>query len=148
MVVTPPTTYKEWSDILETFAMGGNDQTIIPLMKRGSLSWQAGVAERFVKRFSLAINQRLERATTTFQKRMTQAHGIEGPMVQALLQIRKELILLEDAVAIEVLPEENRQQFIAMIQAQRNSMQESLLESAKSDRSGKIMSIVRNNKIN
>lgn len=142
-----PTTYKEWSDILEQFATGENDQDVVERMKTGSLSWQSGVAERFITKFSTVINLRLDQATKTFQKRMTQANGAESIIVQALLQLRKEMILLEDAVSINALPADMRKTFVKLIQDQRTSIQDTLIDSAKSERSGKLMSIIRNNKL-
>lgn len=148
MNLKKPTTYKEWSDILEQFATGENDKNVVERMKTGSLSWQSGVAERFITRFSTVLNLRLDQATKTFQKRMTQANGAEDIIVLAILQLRKEMFLLEDAVSINALPTDMRKTFVKLIQEQRTSIQDALIDSAKSERSGKLMSIIRNNKIN
>ena len=68
--------------------------------------------------------------------------------MQALLSLRKEMALLAQAVDIPSLPEEYRRQYVQLVLDQANHMQDSLEDSAKKDRSGKLSSIVRNHRVN
>ena len=113
-------------------------------MQQGSLEWQSGVADRFSKRLVDAVNARMNTASDKFQRDMSNARGAEGAIVQALLSLRKEMALLAQAVDIPSLPEEYRRQYVQLVLDQANHMQDSLEDSAKKDRSGKLSSIVRN----
>jgi tRNA U34 5-carboxymethylaminomethyl modifying enzyme MnmG/GidA len=87
-------------------------------------------------------------ANERFQRDMTNAKGQEGPIVQALLALRKEMAFLTDAINLPAIPEKDRGQYVQLVRAQADKMQQSLEDSAKNDRSGKLASIVRNHKIN
>ena len=87
-------------------------------------------------------------ASDKFQRDMNRARGSEGAIVQAILSLRKEMMLLKDAIDIPALPDGDRAQYISLITQQADNMQRSLEDSAKRDRSGKLSSIVRNHKVN
>ena len=87
-------------------------------------------------------------ASDKFQRDMSNARGAEGAIVQALLSLRKEMALLAQAVDIPSLPEEYRRQYVQLVLDQANHMQDSLEDSAKKDRSGKLSSIVCNHRVN
>ena len=55
---------------------------------------------------------------------------------------------MAQAVNIQAFPEEHRKQYLQLVIDQANKMQQSLEDSAKRDRSGKMGSIVRNHKVN
>ena len=69
-------------------------------------------------------------------------------IVQALLALRKELGFLSKAINLPALPESDRQHYYQLVINQANQIQSSLVDSAKTDRSGKLASIVRNNRVN
>ena len=117
-------------------------------MQRGTIEWQSGVAERFAKKLIDVINYRMNAASDKFQKEMTRSNGQERAIVQALLALRKEMCFLSKAINLPAIPEKDRQQYHQLVISQANSMQTSLEDSAKKDRSGKLASIVRNNKVN
>ena len=58
------------------------------------------------------------------------------------------MCFLSKAINLPAIPEKDRQQYHQLVISQANSMQTSLEDSAKKDRSGKLASIVRNNKVN
>ena len=146
--IKPPHTYAEWVPILEMLKNKENDQDILLAMQQGTLEWQSGVAERFSKRLIDAVNHRMNAATDKFQKEMGRAYGQERAIVQALLALRKELSFLAKAISLPALPDKDRQQYYQLVLSQANSIQSSLEDSAKRDRTGKLSSIVRNNKVN
>ncbi|EFX35965.1 hypothetical protein HMPREF9423_1704 [Streptococcus infantis ATCC 700779] len=55
---------------------------------------------------------------------------------------------LAEAINLPAIPDKERQHYLNLVIEQANSMQKSLEESAKQDRSGKMSSIIRNHKIN
>lgn len=146
--IAPPRTYSDWTAVLEMLKTRTDDEAVLSVMQRGTIEWQSGVAERFAKRLIDAINYRMNAASDRFQKEMSRSNGQERAIVQALLALRKEMCFLSKAINLPAIPEKDRQQYRQLVINQANSMQSSLEDSAKRDRSGKLASIVRNNKVN
>lgn len=144
----PPTTYAEWAELLDRLKDKTNDTDVLHVLKQGTIAWQSGVAERFAQKLVNTINARMNAATDKFQKDMVRGHGQEGSTVQAILALRKEMAFLYNAIDLPVIPEKDRVQYCAFVRGQADKMQESLEESARKDRSGKMSSIVRNHKVN
>lgn len=146
--IAPPRTYSDWTAVLEMLKTRTDDEAVLSAMQRGTIEWQSGVAERFAKRLIDTINYRMNAASDRFQKEMSRSNGQERAIVQALLALRKEMCFLSKAINLPAIPEKDRQQYHQLVINQANSMQSSLEDSAKRDRSGKLASIVRNNKVN
>ncbi len=146
--ISPPHTYAEWVSVLDLFKNKTDDEEVYQAMLQGTVEWQSGVAERFSKKLIDVVNHRMNSATDKFQKEMTRSHGQERSIVQALLALRKELSFLSKAINLPALPEKDRQHYCQLVISQANSIQSSLEDSAKTDRSGKLASIVRNNRVN
>lgn len=146
--ITPPRTYAEWVTVLDKLKNKADDEAVLYAMQKGTIEWQSGVAERFAKKLIDAINYRMNSATDKFQKDMTRTQGQERAIVQALLALRKEFRFLAQAINLPALPEKDRQHYYRLVICQANAVQSSLEDSAKRDRTGKLASIVRNNKVN
>lgn len=146
--IAPPKTYSDWAELLETFKSRTNDEEVLGAMQRGTVEWQSGVAERFAKKLVDAVNFRLNAATDRFQKEMSRSSGQERAIVQALISLRRELRFLADSVDLPAIPEKDRSKYRSLVVEQADSIQKSLEDSARNDRSGKLASIVRNNKVN
>lgn len=146
--IVPPKTYSDWVAILDMLKTKSDDENVLSAMQRGAIEWQSGVAERFSKKLIDVINYRMNAATDKFQKEMTRSNGQERAIVQALLALRKELCFLSKAINLSAIPEKDRQHYYQLVISQANSVQSSLEDSAKKDRSGKLASIVRNNRVN
>lgn len=142
-----PSTYSEWNRVLKELKAGNNDQAVLETMKHGTLDWQGGVAERFCQKLSDAVQSRLDSAVKRFQNAMTHAGMSEGEIVNAILLLRRELSFLYEAVDLPFIPDETRSSFTGLIIRQGESIQESLEDSARSDRSGKLSSIIRNHRV-
>ena len=147
-MILVPHTYSDWVSVLDIFKSKSNDSEVLTAMKSGTIEWQSGVAERFSKRLIDSVNYRMNAASDKFQKDMNRASGSEGAIVQALLALRKEMSFLAQAINLPVLPDGERQHYVQLVIDQANTMQKSLEDSAKMDRSGKMSSIVRNHKVN
>lgn len=146
--ISPPHTYAEWVSVLDMLKNKTNDEEVLQAMLQGTVQWQSGVAERFSKKLIDAVNERMNGATDKFQKEITRSHGQECAIVQSLLALRKELNFLSKAIDLPALPKEDRQHYRQLVVSQANNIQNSLEDSAKADRSGKLASIVRNNRVN
>lgn len=146
--ITPPRTYAEWAAVLDMLKSKTDDESVLSAMQQGTIEWQSGVAERFAKKLIDVINYRMNNASDKFQKEMGRAYGQERAIVQALLALRKELCFLSKAINLPAIPEKERQQYYQLVISQADRMQSSLEDSARKDRSGKLASIVRNNRVN
>ena len=139
-----PKIYADWVKVFNILKSGEDDENILALMQEGIVVWQSGVAERFLKRLVEAVNFRLNKATDNFQKsRQTD----ENEIIQSLMQLRRELQFILKAVDINAIPVKEKMELRNMIINQSNSIQESLEKSAESDRTGKLSSIRKNNKV-
>lgn len=148
MMIKVPHTYLDWINILTIFKNKTDDMEVLLAMKEGTIEWQSGVAERFTKKLIDAVNYRMNLASDKFQKDLSRAKGQECMIVQSLLSLRKEMSFLAQAIDLPILPERERQHYVNLVLEQANKMQSSLEDSAKNDRTGKMLSIVRNHKVN
>lgn len=148
MTITPPRTYAEWVPLLDMLKSREDDESVLQAMRQGSIEWQSGVAERFAKKLIDAVNFRMNAASDKFQRDMGRTQGQERAIVQALLSLRKEMRFLAQAIDLPVLPEKDRQHYLQLVVNQAGQMQSSLEESARKDRTGKLASLVRNNRVN
>lgn len=146
--ITAPKTYYEWMKLLNQLEEGNDDQELLSAMKSGSISWQTGVAERFVANLGKVINHRLNAAIDRFQEEMRKSRGAERQLVNALLQLRRELIFLQNVVSIPAIPEEQRQKCVELVRDQADSIQKQLEKSAKTERSGRLLCTIQNNRVN
>lgn len=139
-----PKIYADWIKVFNTLKLGEDDEAILPLIQEGEIVWQSGVAERFLRKLVDTINFRLNKATDAFQR----SHQTdENEIVQSLMQLRRELQFMLKVVDINAIPVKEKTELRNMIINQSNSIQESLEKSSESDRSGKLSSIIKNNKI-
>jgi len=82
-----PKIYADWVKVFELLKSCEDDENVLTLMQEGTIVWQSGVAERFLKRLVDTVNFRLNRATDNFQK----AHQTdENEIIQSLMQLRRE----------------------------------------------------------
>lgn len=141
-----PKVYKEWIDLLDVLASGKDDANVLESMRAGVLYWQVGVAERFMRAFLETLNFRMDQINKKLDKKLTNYKN-ENELVEALLQTRKQYNYLEEIVKIPALPEEQQKNLQELIEKNELAIQNSLEKSAKNDPSGKLLSIIRNNKI-
>lgn len=146
-MIASPHNYSDWVVVFEILKEKTDDHAAVEAIQQGSIAWQTGVAERFSKQLVDVVNFRMNAATDKFQKDLSRASGNEGAIVQALISLRKELLFLLKVVDIQAIPEKDRGQYIDLVRDQMNQIQSSLEDSAKIDRSGKLLSIIRNNKV-
>jgi hypothetical protein len=146
--IKPPVTYSEWVEVLDLLREKKDDRAVLQALQQGTIKWQSGVAERFAKKLIDSINIRMNLASDKFQRDFNNARGQEGLVVQALLTLRKEMSFLLQAINLPVIPEKDRSHYCGLVRKQADSMQTSLENSARNDRTGKMGSLVRNHKVN
>ena len=139
-----PKIYADWIKVFDVLKSGEDDEAILPLMQEGEIVWQSGVAERFLRKLVDTVNFRLNKAIDNFQK---SRQSDENEIVQSLMQLRRELQFILKVVDINTIPVKEKTELRNMIINQSNSIQESLEKSAESDRTGKLSSIIKNNKV-
>ena len=139
-----PKIYADWIKVFDVLKSGEDDEAILPLMQEGEIVWQSGVAERFLRKLVDTVNFRLNKAIDSFQK---SRQSDENEIVQSLMQLRRELQFMLRVVDINAVPVKEKMELHNMIINQSNSIQESLEKSSESDRSGKLSSIIKNNKV-
>ena len=139
-----PKIYADWIKVFNVLKSGEDDETILPLIQEGEIVWQSGVAERFLRKLVDTVNFRLNKAIDNFQK---SRQSDENEIVQSLMQLRRELQFMLKVVDINTIPVKEKTELRNMIINQSNSIQESLEKSSESDRSGKLSSIIKNNKV-
>ena len=136
--------YADWIKVFDILKSGEDDEAILPLMQEGEIVWQSGVAERFLRKLVDTVNFRLNKAIDSFQK---SRQSDENEIIQSLMQLRRELQFILKVVDINTIPVKEKTELRNMIINQSNSIQESLEKSSESDRSGKLSSIIKNNKV-
>ena len=139
-----PKIYADWIKVFDILKSGEDDEAILPLIQEGEIVWQSGVAERFLRKLVDTVNFRLNKAIDSFQK---SRQSDENEIVQSLMQLRRELQFMLRVVDINAVPVKEKMELRDMIINQSNSIQESLEKSSESDRSGKLSSIIKNNKV-
>jgi hypothetical protein len=147
-MMTAPKTYAQWSEVIEQFKVSTRDLMLLNLLKEGHLEWGNGIAQRFSNKFIEAINIRINRANDNFDKEIGYAKGNERIIVQALISLRKELAYVKEAVNIVAFPEKHRNKLIEIVVKQADIIQQSLEDTSKSEQSGRLGYIVRNNRVN
>ncbi|WP_127508887.1 hypothetical protein [Paenibacillus humicus] len=141
----PPSTYAEWVACLEAFERGEKDEEALFLMEQGRLEWTPGVAERFMRRLSDTMNERLDELQRRMARDFAYAQGTETELVRTLMAARRRFGLLHRLASIPALPGEVGASLKEMIGTVVRQTQNSLEDSAKTDWTGKLRLIIRNN---
>ena len=147
-MIKEPHTYAEWVTVLDILKEGTDDVDIAEAMRKGTLEWQSGVAERFMNKLIDVINFRMDYASDRFQKSISRTNGEERVVIQSMLALRKEMSFLAEIIDLPAIPENERYQYKQLVLEQADNMQASLENSAQKDRSGKLLNIIKNHKIN
>ena len=93
-IMNPPNTYAEWAAGCDRLLNGDCDEDTLAAMEAGSLEWTSGVAERITRRIHEVFDSRLKLAGEHFQRDTRHAQGHATLLTNALLGIRKKMILL------------------------------------------------------
>lgn len=142
-----PQSYADWTKCFDEIKQGMNDEATLSIMEKGTLSWLSGVAERFSTQMFEVINFRIDGASKKLQRNLDMARGNETAIVNALMGLKRELKLLKRLTTLPAIPEDKREYFSMQIIEYSRNAQQSLENSAKNDRTGRLGSLFRNNRI-
>ncbi|MGG7213203.1 hypothetical protein ACQPUY_06240 [Clostridium nigeriense] len=143
-----PHTYNEWMKCLDAFRDEKMENEALYAMMQGSIEWQSGVAERFTKSIFDLIEYKLNIMQNNFNNRISKPAKSSREIERNLLYARREFKRLMVFSEIKVFPQELCQHIESYITKTADAMQNSLLDSAKRDRTGVIASLVRKNPVN
>lgn len=147
-MVKVPINYLEWCNLFDEITNSPRDEEYIEAIKRGVISWTSGVAERYIKAASEMIRKRVNSAHDRYQRQMKNAQGLNSNISNALSALNKEYRYVYSIAKALPIPEEYREQIAKSVKDQANQTQASLEDSAKADRSGHLLSMVKNAHVN
>ena len=140
-----PRNYSDWIECFDRFKEGTSDEETILIMEKGSIKWTRGVAERFTESLYETIKYRINQSADFLQKELDRSNGDESAIVKALLSARKRLAILNRLVNIEAFPEQVRESMSILLSDYAKTTQDSLEDSAKTDRTGRLRMLMKNN---
>lgn len=144
--VMPPRTYVEWSRCLECLLSANDDERVLEAMRSGTGGFESGAVENLARRLNNTFNERLKMGHDRFARQMSHSRDA-ATLTRALLDFRRQLAFLNQVAQVEVFPASIREHLAQMLDQAAKQTQESLEESAKSDRSGQTASCIRRNSL-
>ncbi len=145
--MSPPATYAEWVACLERLHEENSDEDVLAAMEHGTLTWTSGVADRFVTRLADTVDHRLKRAADFLSRDLSRTRGNTAHLTNAILSARRRIAVVMRLAQLPILPGDVQQQMTEIVSGYAESAQKAMEESAKQDRSGKVLSLLRSNAI-
>jgi hypothetical protein len=142
-----PQSYADWTKCFDEIKQGLRDEEILFAMEKGTLSWSSGVAERFSTQLFEVINFRIDCASKRLQRNLDMARGNETAIINASMGLKRELKFLKKLTTLPAIPVDKKEYFFQQIAEYAKNAQQSLENSAKNDRSGRLRSLIKNNRI-
>ena len=148
--MTPPEIYYEWAQILNLVKAATDDAETFEAIQRGTIVHQPGVYERLVNHIIDVMSVRLERALKSFHDTVSHANSgsLEMVVSQALGTLSKEINTISKLAILPALKKEEQKKLIDIVKNETNKIEETLMKSAKADRSGKLTSILKSKPFN
>lgn len=145
-----PHTYGEWVKLLKMLESRTNDAEVLSAMQNGTLEWQSGVAERFIKKLNDAVAARMNAAIDRFSRDQQNSMGQERILIQALEDLRKEFAFLYRCMDLPAIPEDTRKKCMDTIKNSADNVQQNLETSCGSgaDRTGRLLYVVQHHRVN
>ncbi|MCE2563160.1 hypothetical protein [Komagataeibacter sp. FNDCF1] len=141
-----PETYAEWSAWFERFERGGEDDVLLELASRGKVNWSSGMATSFATRAASTLHARMEAIRLMLQKHLGTGRD-EGDLGRAVVNARRAFAQLSRYAALPCWPDPLPGQLADMISQTTRAIQQSLLESAATDRTGRLAKMLRDNPV-
>ena len=143
----PPETYLDWSNCLDRLMDNSLKESDFQYLDRGKLEWSKGSAERFAARFNEAYDHVLKQCADRLQKNLSLSANREHEIVNALTSTRRTLTFLFRISLLKPIPQDLSKHLQSIIETYAKRSQSSLEQSANSDRSGRLASLLRNNSL-
>lgn len=143
-LIEPPRSYAQWSACLDRLSEGVCDEACLDAMRAGDLTASGGVVTLFSQRLVDEFNARLTRCSEHLTRDL-RLGGEESLIVRAILNARKQLTFLHRLAQVENFPVTLRTHLADEVRRFAQRAQQSLEDSAKADRSGRLPILLRNN---
>lgn len=139
-----PRSYAQWSVWLDRLSEGLQDEACLDAMCAGELNASGGVVTLFSQRLAEEFNARLMRCSEHLTRDLSIGND-ESQVVRAILNARKHLAFLHRLAHIESFPATLRTHLTDELRKFAQRAQQSLEDSARTDRSGRLLVLLRNN---
>jgi hypothetical protein len=140
-----PRSYAAWLPLLDRFREG--DDSVLDLMRQGSIEWSGGVAERWTSQVSSAVDRRLTMLSKQLQLWLNRSRGECFLVAGALLNARRSLDRLREFAAMPCIPDNVKSHLRSQIDRWASETQKVLEENAEKIRTdnGLLLKTLRDN---
>jgi hypothetical protein len=146
MFSSGPITYAQWTQCLDLLASGLHDDSVLAQMEQGTLSWSGGVGPLFAQRISDEFTSRLTRCSQLLTRDLS-ASTDDASVVRAILNARQTLYFLHRIAQLTVFADTLRMHLTGEVRKFAERSQQSLEDSARADRSGRLRLLLRHNNL-
>ncbi len=142
-----PRTYATWLPLLDRFREG--DDSVLDLMRQGSIEWSSIVAERWTRHVSSALEGRLSMLSKQLQLALDRSRGEGFAVAAALLNARRSLDRLHEFALIPCVPDNVKNHLGNEINRWAKESQAVLEENAAKIRTdnGRLLKAFRDNRL-
>lgn len=140
-----PRSYAAWLPMLDRFKEG--DDSVLYLLREGTIEWSSIVAERWTAQLSLALEKRLSALSRQLQLGLDRSRGEAFALAGALLNARRSLDRLREFASIPCVPDNVKSYLSSEIDRWATETQKVLEENAAKIRTdhGRILKTFRDN---
>jgi len=140
-----PRGYASWLPLIDNFRDG--DDSVLELMRQGSLEWTSVVAERWTAHVTSAVEARLQSVSKRLQLGLNRSAGDAHAIARSLLDARRAHQPLWSFVSIPCMPESVGEHLRRELERWARQTQETLEKGAKEIHSdnGRLLKIIRDN---
>ena len=143
-----PTSYYEWTKILEYIKDKPRNDLYIETLNKGTIDADKGLIMKLAGEVENLINYRTQKELNSFMQYLRTSIDYNGLSLE-LIKLKKELVFDMKLSNIRVFNEEIRKKLSNNVQKQADAIQNVLIEKTKDiDRTGMMNSLVRNNPVN
>jgi formylmethanofuran dehydrogenase subunit E-like metal-binding protein len=143
-----PTSYYEWTKILEYIKDKPRNDLYIETLNKGTIDADKGLIIKLAGEVENLINYRTQKELNSFMQYLRTSIDYNGLSLE-LIKLKKELVFDMKLSNIKVFNEEIRKKLSNNVQKQADAIQNVLIEKTKDiDRTGMMNSLVRNNPVN
>jgi gas vesicle protein len=143
-----PTSYFEWTKILEYIKDKPRNDLYLDTLNKGTLDADQGLLVRLSQEVENLINYRLKKELNSFMEYIKNKIDYNGLSLE-LIKLKKELIYDKKLSNINIFTNDIKTRLTETLQKQADSIQNVLMERTKNiDRTGLMNSLVKNNPVN
>jgi len=144
----PPKHYSDWVAYFDMIMEEKEPfHQILDVLEEGTLEWTHGVAEKMISGTYKVLEFKLKQITRSFQTELSGAHGEEHRTVASIVNARSRFQGVKRICELTIFPEDVSKMLLEVVDQYIDGSQQSLLASAKEDRTGYLSSIVNHNKL-